>query len=204
MGVMYSFFSRTSSVVRGLLALALGVCLLLWPDRMAGLIVKVIAAFLLAVGMLTLVLAWRANREDKGMPVFTMVNVGVNLVFGLLLFLFPNFFLGIIMFLFGAVLLFFGAGQLANLLRSRRYAAVPWGMYVVPALVTVCGIVLFFDPFSTVAVLTAFFGACLAVYGLSELYAAWRLRKADPDRSRRLAGLAEDVPYEEVKDAESE
>lgn len=200
MSVIYSFTNRTYSVVRGVMALALGICLLVWPDSAAALIIKIIAAFLLAAGILTLMVALNARRKTagEGMPALTIMNICVYLVFGLLIFMFPNFFLGVIMFLFGAVLLFFGTGQLINVIYSKKYIGISWGFYVVPVLMIASGILLFFNPFSTVTVLTAFFGACLAVYGLSEMYSAWRLKKVVFDKSGKYVGIAEDVPYEEV------
>ena len=50
-------------------------------------------------------------------------------------------------------------------------------MYIVPAIITICGVILFFQPFTAKNVLTMFFGGCLAGYGAVELISSWVLRK---------------------------
>ena len=49
-----------------------------------------------------------------------------------------------------------------------------------PVAITVCGIALFFSPKASTEMLTMIFGAAIALYGVSELVAVWKLRKAAP------------------------
>lgn len=168
---------RTSSVLRGVITLLLGCSLLFWPGFTSGLIVKLIAGFLLAIGCVTLFSAIAtASRSNSAIPVLVVINVAVYMVFGLLVFLFPNFFLGLIAFLFGAVLLVAGGSQLIGLYQSSKYAPVAGGMYVIPVVVTVCGIALFFSPKTSTEMLTMIFGGAVALYGISELVAVYKLR----------------------------
>ena len=70
-----------------------------------------------------------------------------------------------------------------------------------PILVTLCGIILFFQPFTAKDVLTMFFGGCLAVYGIEELTASWILRKVKFGRDGKFVNAQaniQDVPFEEV------
>lgn len=176
----YGFYvnGRGASVLRGLLTLLLGLCLLCWPGFTAGLIVKLIAGFLLAMGVVTLITAMSAaSKTSSPIPLIVSVNVGVYLVFGLLVFLFPNFFLGLIAFLFGAVLLVGGISQIVGLYQGSRITSLSGGMYIIPVLVTLCGVALFFFPKSSTETLTMIFGAAVALYGVSELVAVWKLRK---------------------------
>lgn len=178
MGYGYYVTGRTSSVLRGTITLLLGGCLLFWPGFTAGLIVKLIAGFLLTIGFITLFTAiMAASRSNSPLPVIVILNVTVYLVFGLLVFLFPNFFLGLIAFLFGAVLLVAGISQIVGLYQGSRYARLSGGMYVIPVAITVCGIALFFSPRASTQMLTMIFGAAVSLYGISELLAAWKLRK---------------------------
>lgn len=174
----YYVTGRTTSTLRGVAALLMGLCLLIWPGFTAGLIVKLIAGFLLTIGFITLFTALAAaSRSSSPVPVIVVLNVVVYLVFGLLVFLFPNFFLGLIAFLFGAVLLVAGISQIIGLYLGGRVANLSGGMYVVPVAITVCGIALFFSPRASTEVLTMIFGAATALYGISELVAVWKLRK---------------------------
>lgn len=178
MGFGFYVTGRGTSLVRGILTLLLGLGLLCWPGFTAGLIVKLIAGFLLAMGVVTLISAMSAAAKTSSpIPLIVSINTGVYLVFGLLVFLFPNFFLGLIAFLFGAVLLVGGISQIIGLYQGSRYAPLSGGMYVIPVLITVCGIALFFFPKSSTEMLTMIFGSAVALYGVSELVAVWKLRK---------------------------
>ena len=127
MNVIYSITNRTYSVVRGILILVLGVALLLWPESMLNIIVKLIAAFLIAAGLVTLYFTSSAKKEEekKGeksiLSAFAILNIAVYLSFGILIFIFPSFFVSILVFLFGAILLLLGIGQLVNLFSCKIY-----------------------------------------------------------------------------------
>jgi uncharacterized membrane protein HdeD (DUF308 family) len=146
-------------------------------------IVKLIAAFLIAAGIATLYFTKDDNENvsqegQRGfLKSFASLNVAVYLCFGILIFLFPSFFVSILVFLFGGILLLLGVGQLVNLFLSSKYTQLSGYMYIVPAVVTICGIILFFQPFTAKNILTMFFGGCLAAYGAVELISSWLLRK---------------------------
>ena len=214
--------------------LALGLALLIWPASMLNLIVKIIAAFLIAIGAVTLFINIKAqNEEDKELGPnvkrqrdvlrsFASLNVAIYLFFGILIFVFPGFFVSILVFLFGAILLMLGLGQLINLFLSSRHTKLPVYFYIVPIIVTLCGIILFFQPFTAKDVLTMFFGGSLAVYGAEEIIASWLLRKVKFGRDGKYVNTesaasqsdvdgepvavdkatrypdAEEVPFEEV------
>ena len=199
MGLEFYVTNRTSSVARGILTLVLGVCLLVWPGFTSGLIVKLIAGFLLAIGVVTLVSAMMAASKTKSaIPVLVALNVAVYLIFGLLVFLFPGFFLSLIAFLFGGVLLIAGLSQVVGLYQSSKYAPVGGGMYIVPVAITICGIALFFSPRASTEMLTMIFGAAVALYGISELVAVWKLRKGKAPAGNGGAADGEYTDYEEV------
>lgn len=199
MNYVYSVTNRPYSAVRGVLTLAFGICLLLWPGFTAGLIVKIIAAFLLAAGVLTLIFALNANgKSNGGVPFLSILNICVYLLFGLLIFLFPNFFLGLIAFLFGAVLLIAGIGQVANLYYSSKYAQISGGLYIIPIIIIVCGVALFFSPRYSTEALTMIFGGATALYGVSAILSAWQLRKVKFTKDGKFSAPVEDVKYEEV------
>ncbi len=212
MSIIYSLTNRTYSVIRGIIFLLLGAALLFWPASMLNLIVKLIAAFLVATGIVTLIFTLKAKKQDAAdgqvsfLSSFAVVNVAVYICFGALIFIFPGFFVSILVFLFGVILLMLGLGQLANLFLSARHISMPAYFYIVPVIITICGIMLFFQPFTTKDVLTMFFGACVAVYGIEEIISGWMLRKVEFGRDGKFVqrdapaveASVEDVPYEEV------
>ena len=201
MGFGFYVTNRTSSVVRGVLTILFGGCLLIWPGFTAGLIVKLIAGVLVAIGAVTLLSAVRAaSQTNSAIPVLVALNVGVYLIFGLLVFLFPNFFLSLIAFLFGGVLLVAGLSQVIGLYQGSKYAPVGGGMYIVPVAITICGIALFFSPRASTEMLTMIFGGAVALYGISELVAVWKLRSGKTPAGN--GGAASGTPEGEYTDYE--
>lgn len=164
-------------LIRGIIALILGMLLVFYPSSTVGMIIKLIAAFLLAAGVSTLLFAYNSSgRVWKNIPAMVIVNVVVYMLFGLVLFSYPTFFLRLIAFLFGAVLLVCGLTQIGGLFYASRTSKVHIGFYMLPLIITISGVVLFFAPGLSVNMLTIIFGAEILLYGISELLTAWRLR----------------------------
>ena len=82
---------------------------------------------------------------------FPIVSLG-SLLFGLWLMISPAFFVGILMYVLGAVLVFAGISQIAHLLSARSYAAVPFGYYVMPVLILLAGLVVLANPFAAATI----------------------------------------------------
>lgn len=180
MNFVYFFSDRRTSLLRGVVAAVLGCFLLFYPSFTSGLIIKLIAAFLIATGLATLLFAYRSlEGENKTLPTMVIINVTIYLVFGILIFVYPNFFLELIAFLFGAVLLVCGISQIAGLVMAAKSLKVQAALYFMPVIITVSGIVLFFAPGLSTKVLTMIFGAEVLLYGISELFTAWKLKNAE-------------------------
>ena len=73
-------------------------------------------------------------------------------------------------------------------------------MYVVPVAITICGIALFFSPRASTEMLTMIFGGAVALYGISELAAVWKLRKGKAPAGN--GGAASGTPEGEYTDYE--
>ncbi|MCI1779824.1 MAG: DUF308 domain-containing protein [Bacteroidales bacterium] len=202
MGIIYSVTNRSYSLLRGIIMLFTGILLIWKPVFALNFIVQLIAVLLVASGIVTLVLAI-GNRKKSGrrdlLSSFAEINTLVYVSFGVLIFIFPGFFISALVFLFGVILLLLGGSQIANIVLSSRYGfKAPVLLYVVPAIITICGIILFFQPFTSRVVLTMFFGGCVAAYGIMELASSWKFRKVKFDKSGRFVET-EEVPYEDVK-----
>lgn len=194
-----AFKMSSNGFIRAAVALVLGVLLIIWPDSAVNTIVIVIGASLIASGISSLVLAFKTQKEDAKANMM-YVNSIINFIFGLLLVLMPSFFISIIMFLFGAILLFFGIGQLISLSRVRQFSPLPWFFYIAPVAVLICGVVIFFNPFKTMTALFVFFGFVLVFYAVSEIISTIRIRVVLKNEEK----LITDVDFEEVNDDEKE
>ena len=104
----------------------------------------------------------------------------------------PGFFIGILMYVLGALLVLGGVNQLVGFLSVRSYVHVPAGMYVLPLLILAAGVVVLFNPFEAAEVPFIFLGASAVVYSLTDLFRLIRFR--------RRGGQTEIVVTEEEKE----
>ena len=75
--------------MRALIALVIGVLMVISPEKALTTVVKVIAAFLLASGLVSLFVGLR-DKEKGALPLMSF-NALVDVLLGLVLFLFPGF-----------------------------------------------------------------------------------------------------------------
>ena len=194
------FFDRSYGYSRAVLAAILGIVLIIWPGTAVRTIIIVIGAVLMLLGAVSLIFS-KKPEEGQNRSLLSL-NGMASLIFGLILVIFPTFFAGIIMFLFGAILLIVGVSEVANLISVRRETKAPASLFLGPVITTACGIVIFFNPFSTIEWLFIFFGISLLIYAITEFLSTKKIRKIYRDftaSKEKESDLIEDVKYEEVE-----
>ena len=140
-------------------------------------------------------------------------NGVVDIVLGLLLFLFPGFVAGLLIYLIAFVLICFGFFQLLGLGSASRVVKLGLWSYVLPFLVLAAGIFLMTKPAFLGEAIGVVAGAALIVYGVSELFSSWKMRKAIDEYEIRQTGaqntsvqddttvtVVKDVDYEKVEE----
>ena len=112
---MFTFGYKTSfsSILRALATIGIGL-VMIFDNAASVTVVKVVAAFLLASGIVSLVYGFIRNKRDGVLPLMA-VNAVVDLILGILLFLNPVWVAGFIVTLIGIVLILFGGIQLLAL-----------------------------------------------------------------------------------------
>ena len=113
-----------------------------------------------------------------------------------------------IIYLIGFALFVFGIMQLVSLFSARRVIAVGTFAFVLPAIVTMVGFFMLFNPFAE-SVMSTMAGVALIVYGASELLSSWKMKKAIDEYEIHMAKpeetlSAKDVDEAEVKDVDYE
>ena len=156
-------------------ALIIGILMVADPGNAFALVVKLIAVFLLASGVVSLLVGLK-DKENGALPLM-MFNAAVNISIGLVLFIFPGFVARFIIYLIGFALFVFGIMQLVSLFSARRVIAVGTFAFVLPAIVTMVGFFMLFNPFAE-SVMSTMAGVALIVYGASELLSSWKMKKA--------------------------
>ena len=167
------------SVMCSLCALIMGVLLVMWPEAaMIDLVIPVGVVFLLpGLYGIFAYFASRSRAEDGSGRAFPIVALGSALL-GLWLIVMPAFFVGILMYVLGALLVLGGIGQLMNFISVRKLTgSVPAIFYVIPVLLLLAGILILVNPFEAAKIPFIVLGASSIVYGLTDLFRIIRYRR---------------------------
>ena len=205
--ITFGYNSKFSSILRSLSAIAIGLVMVISTNATVT-VVKIIAAFLFAAGVVSFVYGY-LNRRSGAMSLMT-VNAVVDIVIGLLLFLFPTAVAGIIVTLIGIAILLFAVLQLVVLSGTLSLVGMGGFSLVLCIIALVGGITLLFNPFSE-RVMSILAGVFLVVYGISDLLSMFRVTKAKEayeikfgQENRETQQDGSDVPESlaDVKDVE--
>lgn len=174
--ITFGYNSRFSSPIRALLFVALGALMIFTKADAMQMVVKIFAAFVLAAGIVSVCVGFRQKKEGT-MPL-SFFNGLVNVVIAALLFAFAPFVSKFVSYLLGFVLFGFGLFQLSVLLSMRKSVKVSFVAYLLPVLVTVAGLLIFFYPGFFGKSLGLIAGIALIVYGASDLISAFKMKAA--------------------------
>ncbi|GAA1741600.1 hypothetical protein GCM10009809_41330 [Isoptericola hypogeus] len=162
-------------VVRGVLALLFGLLAIFLPDKTPGLLVQVFGVFVLVDGVVSLVDGLRRRGTSAG-----SVNSGVGvvaLVFGALLLLLPEVFLGIVLFLVAIWALLLGALQLFVVPAMRKRGGASWVWNLIAGLLLIAlAVVCFANPSSAIVGLSVVIGVFAVVIGVAMIALGFKLR----------------------------
>ena len=203
--IKFGYKNKFSGFIRAAVALAVGIVMVVTKTDAMVLAVRIIAAFLLASGLVSLLVGYR-DRQNNQMPLMG-VNGAVDILIALLVFLFPNFVAGLIVYLIGFVLLGFGLFQLITLASANRVMKVGVMAFVMPVLVLLAGAFLLARPTFIGTAVGTVAGAALIVYGVSELLSSWKMKKAIDEydiRQTRTETAPQEPAAPEVKDVDYE
>lgn len=209
--ITFGYKNKFTGPLRALTAIAIGVVMVISRTNALELAVQIIAAFLFASGIVSLIVGYR-QRKNGTMGLMGFNGV-VDIVLGLLLFLFPGFVAGLLIYLIAFVLICFGFFQLLGLGSASRVVKLGLWSYVLPFLVLAAGIFLMIKPAFLGEAIGVVAGVALIVYGVSELFSSWKMRKAIDEYEIRQTGaqstsvqddttvtVVKDVDYEKVEE----
>ena len=172
--ITFGYKSKFSSILRACAAIGIGLVMIAATDA-AVTVTKIIAAFLFAAGAVSL--AHGMSRKESGVSPLMSINAIVDLVLGVLLFVFPGQVADFIPRLIGVALVIFGAIQAVVLYGAMSRLGSGAFAMVLSVLALVGGVLLVFSPFS-LAFMRILAGIFLLIYGVSELMSASKVSKA--------------------------
>lgn len=162
--------SLNYAAMSSICALAIGVLLVVWPEAAVTYLVITVGVLFLLPGLLGLFSYYAASRRQEVTQrrVFPIVALGSTLL-GFWLMIMPEFFVGILMYLLGALLVLGGLAQFINFVSVRQAVRVPILFYVVSLLILAAGVVILFNPFEAATIPFIVLGASAIVYALNDL-----------------------------------
>lgn len=172
--ITFGYNNKFSSILRSLAAIAIGLVMVCATDATTT-VVQIIAAFLFAAGIVSFAYGF-ANRKSGTFGLMT-VNAVVDIVIGLILFLWPGFVAGVIVAIIGIVILAFGVIQILALAGTMSLLGSGGLNILLACLAIAGGIVLIFNPFSE-RVMSILAGVFLIYYGITDLISMRRVSKA--------------------------
>ena len=174
--ITFGYNSRFKGPLRALTALAIGVVMVVSKTNALNLAVQIIAAFLIASGIVTLAVGYK-HRVNGAFPLM-VANTVVDILLALVLFVFPGFFANLLVYLIAFALICFGIFQLISLGSASRVFGVGVFAFILPAIVLMSGLFLISNPSFLGSAVGVVAGVALIIYGASELLSSWKMRKA--------------------------
>ncbi|MBR5670458.1 MAG: DUF308 domain-containing protein [Bacteroidales bacterium] len=169
-----SLFNPTYGIIRSIIALLLGLAIVIWPDIAVAAAVRAIGAVMILIGGVSLAINFTGKERLGSLYAITGV---IAVLFGIVLLVFPDFFVKLLSYLFGVMMIFFSIGQIVNLISIGKNVKVKFSFYIIPILIFILGIVLLTNPFEVVKTLFIVFGLALIVYAVFEMVVALKFRK---------------------------
>lgn len=193
---MFTFGYKTKfgSIVRALAAIGIGI-VLIWGTDAPLTVVKIIACFLMAAGVVSLIYGIVKNKQQGTLHLMA-VNAIVDVVIGLLLFFRPELVSNFIVYLIGIALILFGALQLIALSSAMSLLGAGFASLLLSIFAVVGGAFLLFSPFG-LQVMSVIAGCLMLVYGVSELISTWRMSKAKTEYEIKFAPKPQPSPSQE-------
>lgn len=183
--ITFGYKNRFNGPLRALTALAIGIVMVASKTNALELVVQIIAAFLLASGLVSLFVGYR-NRKSGTMGLMGF-NGAVDIILAFCLFMFPGFVAGLLIYFIAFVLMMFGLFQMVTLLSANRVMRVGLWSFVLPVLVLAAGGFLMARPAFVGEAIGVVAGVALIIYGTSELLSSWKMKKAIDEYEIRQA-----------------
>ena len=169
--------SLNNAIWRGIFAILLGLALILWPETAVIYMIMVIGAGFLLPGIFTIVSYFLRSRNDVMTPMFFPFDGLGSILLGIWLLFMPAFFVNILMYVLGAILVIAGLQQIIWLISARKWRTVGAMFYILPSLILLTGILILVYPMGVIANTLMLFGIAILVYGANELVNWFKFRK---------------------------
>lgn len=165
-----------NNVLRGVAAILFGIVLIVWPEQASIYLIIAIGLFFILPGLFALLNFVMSRKEERKASSFPVEASG-SVVLGVLLLVFPAFFISILMYLLGILAIIGGGSLILRLLTNRKQLPLSLWYYVLPVLIITAGILILANPEKVVEKTFIIFGVVCILFGLSLLVNWMKFRK---------------------------
>ena len=177
-----------SSVVRALVAFAVGALIIKYREDTVHWLTVVIGALFFVSGIISVVLNRKSptpspsEEEELGgkssWPVLhSLVGFG-SIILGIILALMPMTFITGLQYVLAAMLVLGAVNQFVNLAQASRWCHVGWFYWLLPVVVLLVAIFMIWRPIEVAAAPLFIIGWCMLLYGAAELLGTVMVWKA--------------------------
>ena len=174
--ITFGYRNRLNGPLRAIAAIIIGFVMVVSKANAIEFAVRIIAALLVASGLVSFIYGYM-KRADGAMGLMGF-NAVVDILLGVLIFLFPGVVANLMIYIVGFLLLGFGLFQIIALLSASRVLGLRLFSFILPVLVATAGAFLLARPSFVGETIGIIAGVSLMIYGASELLSSWRMRKA--------------------------
>ena len=159
------------NIVMSIVMIVIGLVLVLWPGHVMSTVLNLVGISLLLGGGLS-IYTWFQRKNPMRLAEGIVFGGG-----GLIILLAPGLLISLIPMIVGVVVILNGALNLAQALDLRRKGYQNWISSLIMAILTlVLGLIIVFNPFSTMEMLVAAIGVVILSNGASNLWIESRYR----------------------------
>ena len=179
-------------MIRAISAIVLGALLILCHRNAIIFVVYAVGVFFIVPGLISLISYFTSEEAKRPDAAFLFAGIG-SLLFGVMLVAVPDFFVSVLMYLLGIILIVGAIEQIITLIRVRKMTDIPVAFYVIPLLILIAGILVLFNPFKTAATIFILIGITCLIYGIMECVHWLKFKRKNTNDTIVDAELLEDA-----------
>lgn len=172
----FGYKSKAKGLFRAIAAIVIGLVMVTVQVNALNVFLQYLGALIALRGIIGfIVLCFQKDDSDF---MGSAVNSVLNAVLGGVMFLYPEWFVNILMYMVAVLMIALGFVQLLAMMSASRVINVGFFSFVLPLLIILLGILLIVRPSFLGEMIGIVAGVSLMVYGVSELLSLRKMKKA--------------------------
>lgn len=173
--IVFKQDTKTLGLIKALAAIVVGLFLVLTKANAMTLIVQIGAGCLLVAGVIPLLL----KGKHPSMEEYASGSI-YRMVIALIIFLLADPIAGIIRYVLGGILCFFGVSTIINLVKARETNSEGMLPYIFPAILVLVGLMFFSEELIGKDIMGLIAGLAFILYGFSKGWSILKNGKSGP------------------------